>query len=63
MTPLTESQYFAPQTRHLIATASARRHALRSAAGWTLLATLVYAPWARGCIPPWTTQGLVFLTF
>ena len=26
---------------------------LREAAGWVLLATLVYAPWALGGLPPW----------
>jgi O-antigen ligase len=34
---------------------------IRSAAGWTLAAALVYAPWARGCVETWAVVGLVFL--
>jgi O-antigen ligase len=32
---------------------------LRTAAGWIILASLVYAPWALGCRPIWAIQGLL----
>jgi len=34
----------------------------RSAGGWLLLASLFYAPWALGCVQPWTVRILAAMT-